>query len=151
MAESKKTKETYYLVREDVMPDVFIKLMEVNRRLDLKRVPSVNVAVKPVGISRSAYYKYRKAIRSTRSFTEGAMTTMLIAMESLESSAQRCFEAVLNSGATLVSFQQSPPVDGLIHMLITFRTDDMTESMDVFVHRLSQTRGIVEIRPLRLS
>ena len=54
MAESKKTKETYYLVREDVLPDVFIKVMEVKRLLDLKRVPSVNVAVKQVGISRSA-------------------------------------------------------------------------------------------------
>ncbi|HHX20134.1 MAG TPA: ACT domain-containing protein [Clostridiaceae bacterium] len=148
MARQRKEPEQFYLVRADVLPEVFLKVMEVKRLLDLKLVSSVNEAVKRVGLSRSAYYKYRKAIRSTSSGTEGEMATLLIIAENLANSLPRCLDVLLEAETTIVTFHQSVPVDGLIHLLVTFRTDKMNVSMDHLIHIMTQTRGVQSVRVL---
>ena len=48
----------YFLVDKRVLPEVFIKVMEVKQRLNTGESTSVNEAVRKTGLSRSAYYKY---------------------------------------------------------------------------------------------
>ncbi len=148
MAKQKNVQEEFYLVRADVLPEVFLKVMEVKRLLDLKLVPSVNEAVKRVGLSRSAYYKYRKAIRSTSSGTEGEMITLLIVVEDLARSLARCLEVLSEANAILMTFHQSMPVNGLIHLLVTCRADKMKISTDRLVYLMTQTRGVQSVRLL---
>ena len=101
MARSKKEELNYYIVREDVLPDVFIKVMEVKRLLDLKFVPSVNEAVRRVGISRSAYYKYRNSIRALKTLDDGALSTMLVVMESSIQVVSLCLGVFLDTDARI--------------------------------------------------
>lgn len=149
MARSKKAQNNYYIVREDVLPEVFVKVMEVKRLLDLKHVPTVNAAVRRVGISRSAYYKYRNAIRALKTLDEGAYSTMLVIMESSEQSVALCLGVFLEVGARIVALQQSPPVDGLIHMLVTFQTGGRFEFEEHLLYRLSETRSVIRVESLR--
>jgi chorismate mutase len=148
MAKPKTTAEEFYLVRADVLPEVFLKVMEVKRLLDFKLVSSVNEAVKRVGLSRSAYYKYRRAIRSTSSGMEGEMVTLLIVVEDLARSLARCLDVLLEANARLMTFHQSMPVSGLIHMLVTFRADKMNIPTDRLVHIMGQTRGVQSVQVL---
>ncbi|HHW93160.1 MAG TPA: ACT domain-containing protein [Clostridiaceae bacterium] len=148
MAKKETTHEQFYLVRADVLPEVFLKVMEVKRLLDLKLVSSVNEAVKRVGLSRSAYYKYRKAIRSTSSGAEGEMATLLIVVENLARSLTRCLDVLLEADAMLMTFHQSIPVEGLTHLLVTFRADNMNVSMERLVNIMTQTRGVQSVRVL---
>lgn len=149
MTKAAKSKDKYYIVREDVLPEVFLKVMEVKRLLDLKRVASVNEAVRRVGISRSAYYKYRKSIRALKTLEEGAITTILIVMENIKGAASLCMSVFGEAGADIVSFQQSPPVDGLVNLMVTFRSEGVYELEDTLMYRLSQTRGVVRAESLR--
>ena len=149
MARSKKEELNYYIVREDVLPDVFIKVMEVKRLLDLKFVPSVNEAVRRVGISRSAYYKYRNSIRALKTLDDGALSTMLVVMESSLHAVSLCLGVFLDTGARIVSIQQSPPVDGLVNMLITYQTGGRFEYEEHLLYRLSETRSVVRVESLR--
>ncbi|MFF3284261.1 hypothetical protein ACFYV6_14170, partial [Bacillus velezensis] len=66
--------ETFYLVREDVLPDAMRKTLEVKKLLDRKKAESVADAVQKVDLSRSAFYKYRDAVFPfyTASATESA-------------------------------------------------------------------------------
>ncbi len=149
MAKQKKSKDTYYIVRGEDLPEVFLKVMEVKWLLDQGRVRSVNEAVKQVGISRSAYYKYRKSIRAVKTIDQGAITAVLIVMEHLERVASLCFDTFFEAGAEILSFLQSPPVDGLVQVLVTYRTDGNAWPDDVLVYRLTQTRGVVHVQSLR--
>jgi chorismate mutase len=51
MAESE-----YFLVKSDMLPEVFVKVMQVKRLLSAGKADSVNEAVQRIGLSRSAYY-----------------------------------------------------------------------------------------------
>ena len=151
MAKLKNVPEEFYLVRADVLPEVFLKVMEVKRLLDLKLVPSVNEAVKRVGLSRSAYYKYRKAIRSNSPGAEGEIVTLLIVVEDLARSLARCLDVLSEANAILITFHQSIPVSGLMHLLVTVRSDKMDISMDRLIHLMKQTRGVQSVQLLTTS
>ncbi|MGI6157936.1 MAG: hypothetical protein ACOYH4_05640 [Saccharofermentanales bacterium] len=145
MAKSKTKQDTFYLVREDAMPDVLMKVMRVKDILDQNHDRSVNSVVREVGISRSAYYKYRRSVRPVRTMDSAAVMTLLIVMEALDRSPSRCLDLVYESGASIISFQQSPPTDGLFHLLLTIDTAPLAEPIDELVRRLSLARGVVGV------
>ena len=55
-------KERYYLVREDILPDAVLKTMQVKQLLEAGDAKTVNEGVEQVGLSRSAFYKYKDGI-----------------------------------------------------------------------------------------
>ena len=58
MKEDKK----FYIVDKSVLPEIFLKVMDVKNLLASGREKTVQDAVNNVGISRSAFYKYRDAV-----------------------------------------------------------------------------------------
>ncbi|HNZ63974.1 MAG TPA: hypothetical protein PKH23_06575, partial [Bacillota bacterium] len=95
-----------------------------------------------------AYYKYRKAIRSTSSGVEGRMITIIIVIENLSHSLTRCLEVLLESDVSLMSLHQSIPIRGLAHVLVTFRSDDMNMPLDRLISLIAQTRGVLSVQIL---
>ena len=74
---SKKPK--YFIVEAEALPEVFLKVAEAKRMLETGEASTVNQATKVAGISRSAFYKYKDAVRpvgkfspSTRAFPPAA-------------------------------------------------------------------------------
>ena len=58
-------KETnYYVIKKKAVPEVLLKVLEVQKLLDSKKAVSVLEATEKVGISRSSYYKYIRMIFS---------------------------------------------------------------------------------------
>lgn len=55
-------KERYYLVREDILPESVLKTLEAKLLLAQGEVKTVHEAVDKVGLSRSAFYKYKDGI-----------------------------------------------------------------------------------------
>ena len=59
-----KEDKNFYIIDKNVLPEIFIKVMEVKNLLESGRERTVQDAVNTVGISRSAFYKYRDDISS---------------------------------------------------------------------------------------
>ena len=57
-----QTMPKYYLVQADLLPEIFIKVMKAKKLLQTGECGTVGDAVARVGISRSAFYKYKDAI-----------------------------------------------------------------------------------------
>ena len=57
-----KEEQNFYIVDKSVLPEVFLKVMEVKKLLESGKERTVQDAAVKVGISRSAFYKYREAI-----------------------------------------------------------------------------------------
>ena len=52
-------KNTFYLVREEILPEAIKKTIKVKEILKRGEARTINEAVEKMGLSRSAYYKYR--------------------------------------------------------------------------------------------
>ena len=52
-------KSTFYLVREEILPEAIKKTIKVKEVLKRGEARTINEAVEKMGLSRSAYYKYK--------------------------------------------------------------------------------------------
>ena len=70
----KKT-PAFFVVEAAALPEVFLKVAEAKRLMDTGEVDTVNAATQAVGISRSAFYKYKDAIRPFNDMLHGRIVT----------------------------------------------------------------------------
>ena len=69
----KKTK--FYLVAADALPEIFLKVAEAKRMLHAGEVSTAGEAARQVGISRSAFYKYRDSVQPFNDMKTGRIIT----------------------------------------------------------------------------
>ncbi len=55
-------KPKYYIVHASALPEVFVKVAEAKRLITTGECKTVNDACKVMGISRSAFYKYKDSV-----------------------------------------------------------------------------------------
>lgn len=65
----------YYIVEAAALPEIFRKVAEAKRMLETGETDKVNEAAKAVGISRSAFYKYRDTIAPFQNMMAGRIIT----------------------------------------------------------------------------
>ena len=65
----------FYLVSAEALPEIFIKVAEAKRMLQSGEVRTAGDAARTVGISRSAFYKYRDAVRPFNDMKTGRIIT----------------------------------------------------------------------------
>ena len=73
-----KEDKNFYIIDKNVLPEIFIKVMEVKNLLESGRERTVQDAVNTVGISRSAFYKYRDAIFPLYEHSRGKNVTFSV-------------------------------------------------------------------------
>lgn len=78
-----KKDATYYIVEESVLPEVFLKVVKAKELLEKGEVKAVNEAVKMVGISRSAFYKYKDCIFPFFESSRGKIITLALVLKDI--------------------------------------------------------------------
>ena len=120
----------YYLVDKKVLPEVFIKVMEVKQRLNTGDSVSVNEAVRKTGLSRSAYYKYKDSVLPFFEATNGKKVTLLITVENFQGILSSILNVIAESRSSILTINQNIPINGLADISISIETASMFGSMD---------------------
>ena len=76
-------KKKYYLVSAEALPEVFIKVAEAKRMLQVGEADTVGEAARLVGISRSAFYKYKDAVQPFQNMRAGHIITFYSLLKDL--------------------------------------------------------------------
>ena len=97
-----KETKNYYIIDKSVLPEVFIKVMEVKNLLESGREKTVQEAVNKVGISRSAFYKYRDAIFPLYEHSRGKNVTFSANVDNRAGLLSTLLNAIANAGANIV-------------------------------------------------
>ncbi len=102
-------KEKYYLVEASALPDIYHKVLEVQRLLDLGEETSANRAVKTVGISRSAFYKYKDLIHPFSLLLADHSLTLNLRLQDDPSSLPQVLALVHEKEGKILSLHQDIP------------------------------------------
>lgn len=142
--------QEYLLIKADVLPDVFLKVVEVKRLLDQREVRSINQAVQRVGISRSAFYKYVGAVRVFDETRRGDMFTLLLRMENYAGVLSRVLETIAPSGCRLVTLHQDVAIKGISTLLLTLDSEDSggDKRPDALAEALRLVNGVMSVTKL---
>ncbi len=136
------------VVDASVLPEVIGKVLEVKKLLANKEEKSSAAACKRVGISRSAYYKYKDCV-----FTyEDKLTQRIINLHAVLRDEAGVLSNVLSTlyglDANILTVNQSIPVDGVASVTFTVRLHGEVQSPHHLLGLLCDVPGVVDVKIL---
>ena len=132
----------YYLVDKKVLPEVFIKVMQVKQRLNTGESSSVNEAVRKTGLSRSAYYKYKDSVLPFFEATNGKKVTLLITVENFQGILSSIINVISATKASILTINQNIPINGLADISISLDTASMFGSVEDIMNDINRIAGV---------
>ena len=135
----------YFLVDADILPEVFIKVVEARELLETGEASTVAEASARVGISRSAFYKYKDSITPFQDLKRGRMLTLHITLRHRMGVLSSVLALFADTGANILTINQSIPMNGAALVTITFETADMTITAQELMDRVRSTEGVKKV------
>lgn len=142
-----KEKQQFYLVDLKILPEAIKKTIKVKEMLENGASSSINEAVHRVGMSRSAYYKYKDHVYKdhvapVHSDKEDRIVVLFIIMQDEVSIFGRILRRIAREDNEVLSAVRTKASDSLYTGVITFKTEESSESLAELHDSLEEMKGI---------
>ncbi len=139
---------TYYLIHSSVLPEVFVKVVQVKALLETGKVKTVHEAVDRIGLSRSAYYKYKEYVFPFFKMAKGKMITLFFVLEDIPGILSEILNVIARYKANILTINQNIPINGVANITISIRTGEMEGTGQLLIEKLQRISGIQKIEIL---
>ena len=143
-----KNKSHLIVVESEVLPEVIIKVLEVKKLLANKEEKSSAAACKRVGVSRSAYYKYRNSVYSYEEKLMQKIITLYMLLRDEPGVLSSVLVSLHNLNANILTVNQSIPIDGVATVTISLRLKESFDEAQAIKLISAQLKGVVDIQLL---
>lgn len=133
----------FLLVDAEVLPDVFLKVLQAKELLASGAVTNISSAARRAGISRSAFYKYKDYVFDAESGRE--TLTVIATLLDKTGALQGLLSGISAAGASIVTITQSRPENGTAQVEVTVRTATMQMSVEDMLLKLGRQPFVVEV------
>ena len=133
----------YYIVDAEALPEIFRKVVDARRMLDTGEAETVNQAVQLAGISRSAFYKYKDAVRPFQDMLHGRIFTFQIMLKDEPGILSHVLNLFAGSGANILTINQGIPINGCAVVTVNAETSGLEGSLQELLARLNGAEGVL--------
>ena len=133
----------YYIVEADALPEIFRKVVESRRLLDTGEAETVNQAVKITGISRSAFYKYKDAVRPFQDMLHGRIVTFQFLLKDEPGLLSKVLNRFADSGVNILTINQGIPSNGCAAVTVSAETSEMGGTLQELLEKLNESPGVL--------
>ena len=127
----------YYIVEASALPEIFQKVAEAKRMLETGETDKVNVAAQAVGISRSAFYKYRDSIAPFQNLMAGRIITFQMMLKDKAGVLSEILAIFANCGANILTINQSIPTGGRAMVTISAETSNLSCTLEALTQKIA--------------
>ncbi|GFR35316.1 ACT domain-containing protein [Thermobrachium celere] len=138
----------YYVVESSVLPEVFIKVMEVKKLLNEGKFTRVNDAVKEVGISRSTYYKYKDSIFELYENKTQILTLALI-LDHVSGILSKILDVVAKANGNILTINQSIPQEDFAMVSMSIDTIALNQNPDELIDVIKNLPGVRKLQIIK--
>lgn len=131
----------YYVVKKKALPEVLLKVAQVNRLLENRHM-SIAEATEKVGISRSSYYKYKEDIFPFRDNVRGKTITFVFSMDDTPGLLSMVLGKVAEYKANILTIHQTIPVNGVASLTLSLDILPTTGDSSKMIEEIEQMEGI---------
>ena len=133
----------YFIVEAGALPEVFLKVAEAKRLLETGEVDTVNLATRRVGISRSAFYKYKDAVRPFNDMLHGRIVTFQLLLRDEPGVLSGTLNIFAGTGVNILTLNQSIPLNGCAVVTMTAETGELQRSLEDVLGEVSSGAGVI--------
>ncbi len=139
------SKTKFYIVAAEALPDIFIKVAEAKRMMQTGEAETVGAATRQVGISRSAFYKYKDAVQPFNNMKAGRIITFYTMLKDSPGVLSNVLAIFAGSGANILTINQSIPTNGCAAVTISAETSEMGASLEELMVKVSGLDGVIKM------
>ncbi len=140
--------QKFIVVDAEVLPEVIGKALEVKKLLADHTEKSLASACKRVGISRSAYYKYKDCVFTYEEKLTQRIVYLYAVLRDREGVLSSVLSALYRFGANVLTLNQNIPMDGVAGVTFSVRLNGEKQSPPELQRALQLIPGVVEVRIL---
>ncbi|CAM3733218.1 ACT domain-containing protein [Cohnella lubricantis] len=134
--------ERYYVVREDLLPEGILKTELAKELLRRGEASTVHEAAERVGLSRSAFYKYKDGVYPLEQMTRERIATLSMDLEHRSGVLSQVLGTLAQSGGNVLTMSQSIPLQGMANVVVTLDIAGLTGSLTELVDQLKAMDGV---------
>ena len=142
------SKTKFYIVAAEALPEIFIKVAEAKRMMQTGEADTVGAATRVVGISRSAFYKYKDAVQPFNNMKAGRIITFYTMLKDNPGVLSSVLSIFAGSGANILTINQSIPTNGCAAVTISAETSDMDQTLEDLMNLVSAVDGVIKMEIL---
>ena len=136
--------EKYFIVEASAMPEVFRKVAEAKRLLETGEEKTVNGAAQAVNLSRSAFYKYRDAVRPFNDMLHGRIVTFQTLLRDEPGILSGLLNVFAGTGVNILTINQNIPANGCAVVTITAETSALSRTLEEMLEAAAASPGVIK-------
>lgn len=136
----------YYIVDSALLPEIFSKVVEVKELLATGEAHTINEATARVGISRSAFYKYKDAVRPFNDMLSGRIVTLRLTLRDQLGALSNVLQGIASMGGNVLTINQSVPDGGVAEVSLDVETSALRFSMEELLGGIRNVSGVLDCR-----
>ena len=150
-------KTSFYLVKEDILPEAIKKTIKVKEILKRGEVKTINEAVVRLGLSRSAYYKYKDYVfpfyeaskdKIITLSSKDKIITLSLLLEHKSGVLSRVLNLIALDSGSIMTINQGIPLQGVANTTISIETKNMKVDLEALLDKLRMIDGVKRLEVL---
>ncbi len=141
-----KNNKSLIIVDAEVLPNVFPRVLKAKKLLKIGKSKTIIEACETVGISRSAYYKYKDCVFPFKEMK--GIITLCFELLDIGGILSEILNIFAKNKCNILTINQNIPVNDIANITITFRNDTDGFEVERFVKRFEKIEGIKSINVL---
>jgi chorismate mutase len=132
----------FFLVNSAILPETILKTALAKKLLAKGEAATVHEAVERVGLSRSAFYKYKEGIFPLHEATSGKIVTYTMHLEHKAGILSQVLNTIAQAHGNILTINQGLPLQGVAHVTIAMETAEMRSSLEEVLTMISRIEGV---------
>ena len=138
----------YFIVEAEALPEIYLKVAEAKRLMEAGEVSTVNAATHRTGISRSAFYKYRDAIRPFQDMLHGRIVTIQAMLRDEPGALSNVLNLLAEMSANVLTINQAIPGGGSAAVTIGLETSGLNGTLEDLLDAVGKAEGVIRCNVL---
>ena len=138
----------YYIVAADVLPEALKKTAQIKALLSQNSNLTINEAADKVGLSRSAFYKYRESIFSYNKMNKERIVTLIVTAADEISVLAECLQIITEMDGQILTVNRGLPIQDTSKATLVIDTKNMKQEIETLVEKLYEIAQVREIEIL---
>lgn len=136
----------FFIVDSIVLPEIFLQVIKVKKLIENNSCKTIQDAVSKVGISRSAFYKYKDSVFPLYENTRGRTVTIAITLDDRAGILSIILNDIADSGANILTINQNIPLNNIANITITIETGNMKKDLGELIEQIKLITGVQNLK-----
>lgn len=143
--------EKFYIVGEEIIPEVFKKVIEVKENILTGKAKDISEAVKIVGISRSTFYKYRDHVFIMSEGINSKKITLVVLLSHEAGTLSKVLDCIAFNKGNILTINQDIPINMAANVTITLDISHIKKDLKHLVNTLRGLPNVISVKVLAME